>query len=55
MPVWLRQFTFRKINDFYEKEAEAAKKASGKSTLKGSITEIELMLLAPLRQYKKII
>jgi len=36
MPVWLRQFTFRKINDFYEKEAEAAKKASGKSTLKGS-------------------
>ena len=33
MPVWLRTFTFKKLNEYYEKEAEAAKKASGKSTL----------------------
>jgi len=34
MPIWLRKFTFQKINEFYEKEAEAAAKASGKSTNK---------------------
>jgi len=28
MPVWLRNFTFQKINEFYEKEAEEMKKAS---------------------------
>jgi len=33
MPIWLRKFTFQQINEFYEKEAAAAKKASGKSTL----------------------
>lgn len=32
MPVWLRKFTFQKINDFYEEEAKASKRASGKST-----------------------
>ena len=32
MPVWLRKFTFQRINTFYEEEATAAKKASGKST-----------------------
>ena len=31
MPIWLRKFTFQKINEFYEKEAEAHAKASGKS------------------------
>lgn len=33
MPVWLRTFTFKKLNEYYEKEAEAARKASGKSKL----------------------
>ena len=28
MPRWLRQFTFNKINEFYEKEAEAHENAS---------------------------
>ena len=28
MPIWLRQFTFNKINDFYKKEAEEYEKAS---------------------------
>jgi hypothetical protein len=31
MPIWLRNFTFQKLNEFYEKEAEATKKA-GKGT-----------------------
>ena len=32
MPIWLRNFTFQKINEFYEKEAEATKKASRGTT-----------------------
>lgn len=28
MPIWLRNFTFQKINEFYEKEAEEMKKAN---------------------------
>jgi len=28
MPIWLRNFTFQKMNEFYEKEAEEASKAS---------------------------
>lgn len=32
MPIWLRTFTFQKINNFYEEEAKATKKASGKSS-----------------------
>ena len=28
MPRWLRQFTFNKINEFYQKEAEASENAS---------------------------
>ena len=32
MPIWLRRFTFQKMNEFYEEEAKEAKKASGKST-----------------------
>ena len=30
MPRWLRQFTFNKIKEFYDKEAEAHEKASSK-------------------------
>jgi hypothetical protein len=35
MPRWLRQFTFNKIQDFYNKEAEAQENAasSNKNTL----------------------
>lgn len=28
MPIWLRNFTFQKINEFYEKEAEQINKAN---------------------------
>ena len=31
MPRWLRQFTFNKINEFYQKEAEQYEKSSSKS------------------------
>lgn len=37
LPIWLRRFTFQKINEFYEKEAEDMKKAQGKSKLGGKI------------------
>jgi hypothetical protein len=32
MPRWLRQFTFNKINEFYQKEAEEHEKASSKNS-----------------------
>lgn len=28
MPIWLRNFTFQKMNEYYEKEAEETKKAT---------------------------
>lgn len=28
MPIWLRNFTFQKMNEFYEKEAEEVNKAN---------------------------
>lgn len=30
MPIWLRNYTYRKISDFYEKEKEEMDKAKGK-------------------------
>lgn len=36
MPIWLRKFTFQKMNEFYEKEKEEINKASGKSKLGNS-------------------
>ena len=30
MPIWLRKFTFHKIKEYYDKEAEEAEKAQGK-------------------------
>lgn len=36
-PIWLRNFTYTKINDHYEKEKEAYDKASGKSKLGNNI------------------
>ena len=32
MPRWLRQFTFNKINEYYQKEAEEHEKASSKGS-----------------------
>jgi|TARA_R110000787_G_scaffold129703_1_gene241540 hypothetical protein len=38
MPLWLRNFTFQKINDFYLEENKAAKKSQGKNSNSKSIT-----------------
>ena len=38
MPIWLRNFTFRKIQEFYEKEKAEYDKASKKSQLSNSGT-----------------
>jgi len=32
MPIWLRNFTFQKVNEHYEKEQEAYDKANKKGT-----------------------
>jgi hypothetical protein len=38
MPIWLRKFTFKEINDFYEKKAAAEKNemSAGKTSLVNS-------------------
>jgi hypothetical protein len=38
MPIWLRKFTFKEINDFYEAKAAAEKKemSAGKTSLVNS-------------------
>lgn len=33
MPIWLRKFTFNKIREFYEQEAEAHKKAQNPNSI----------------------
>ena len=38
MPIWLRNFTFQKINDFYVEENARVKKAQGNSGNAKSIT-----------------
>ena len=38
MPIWLRNFTFQKINDFYIEENKAVKKAQGKNSNSKSVT-----------------
>ena len=38
MPIWLRNFTFQKINDFYIEENNAVKKQQGQSGNSKSIT-----------------
>lgn len=32
MPIWLRNFTYNKILEFYEKEKEQYEKSSGKNS-----------------------
>ena len=45
MPIWLRNFTFNKMREFFEKEAAEMKKAqsnqSGTSTVIGSDGKIQ--------------
>jgi|TARA_R110000796_G_scaffold50141_1_gene118870 hypothetical protein len=38
MPIWLRSFTFSKINDFYVEENARVKKAQGNNSNTKSVT-----------------
>ena len=40
MPRWLRQFTFNKLNEFYEKENKAHENASKRSEFLGTPPKI---------------
>lgn len=33
MPIWLRNFTFKKIKSYYDEQAEQSKKASSKDSV----------------------
>lgn len=37
MPIWLRKYTFTRLQEYYRKQNEELEKAKGKSTLKGSL------------------
>jgi hypothetical protein len=39
MPRWLRQFTFNKINEFYQKEAEAYENSSSTKSNKSTLVD----------------
>jgi len=36
MPIWLRNFTFQKMNEYYEKEQEAMNKSKSKAPSKST-------------------
>jgi hypothetical protein len=36
MPIWLRNFTYQKLSEFYEKEQEAMNKAKSKTPSKSA-------------------
>jgi len=36
MPIWLRNFTFQKMNEYYEKEQEAMNKSKSKAPSKAA-------------------
>lgn len=36
MPIWLRTFTFKNIQEYYEKEKASYEKSQGKSKLTGN-------------------
>ena len=52
MPIWLRKFTFREINEFYKAEEAAIKKQQ--SANKSSLVDSEGKINAPcLRKHLK--
>ena len=54
MPIWLRNFTFQKINDFYIEENKQIKKAqSGKGTTKSLTTDGKVTSPEFLKHAKK--
>ena len=47
MPIWLRNFTFNKMREHYDKEAAEMKKAQGKSTGGDTVIDSEGRVKAP--------
>ena len=39
MPVWLRRYTFQKLNEFYEKQNEETEKVNNVSSNKGEVVK----------------
>jgi len=39
MPIWLRKFTFNKIDSFYKKEVEEYEKSQNKSSNKSTLVD----------------
>ena len=47
MPIWLRKFTFNKINEHYQKEKEAHDKAAGQSSNPTTVIDSDGTVKAP--------
>jgi len=47
MPIWLRNFTFNKMKEHYDKEAANMKKAQGKSSPGNTVINSEGKVEAP--------
>tara|TARA_R110000787_G_scaffold263538_1_gene369338 strand:- start:116 stop:316 length:201 start_codon:yes stop_codon:yes gene_type:complete len=47
MPIWLRNFTFNKMMEHYDKEAAEMKKAQGKSSGGSTVIDSEGKVKAP--------
>lgn len=47
MPIWLRNFTFQKIKEHYDKESEAYEKAQGSSNQRPKIHKPNYTTKAP--------
>lgn len=47
MPIWLRNFTFKKMKEHYDKEAAEMKKAQGKTSTGNTVINSEGKVEAP--------
>ncbi len=53
MPIWLRNFTFKKLEEYYKKQEEAANKQS--NTLKNNPKEITRLAINPSNVYNTLV
>jgi hypothetical protein len=51
MPIWLRNFTFGRIKDYYDKQQEAQEKQNNMMTNKSKKQEISKPNIAPKPDY----
>ncbi len=50
MPLWLRRFTFNKLKEYYDKQAEEAEKQQNQLKNKSSNKEISRPNISPAKQ-----